>query len=177
MVGNRAPDYYPKPNRQNPRRGRTALEEPSYPFEHLSDIAELESWPKGISRPVDHAHKGRAQRLGSVFRAIIRAAFYARRRPSKRVVFDPFMGSGTTVGEAIKLGFRAAGQDINPVSHFLVNNALAAHSRPGSVREFEAMEADTAPAGGAAPLFSCYRPCGEFVKYSCQDRRRSPISK
>ena len=55
------------------------------------------------------------------------------------------MGSGTTVGEAIKLGYRAIGQDINPVSHFLVKNALAAHSRSGIVSEFAAMEADTAP--------------------------------
>ena len=59
------------------------------------------------------------------------------------------MGSGTTVGEAIKLGFRAIGQDINPVSHFLVKNALAAHSRSKILQEFEAMEADTAPSTSA----------------------------
>jgi adenine-specific DNA methylase len=135
---------------------RTAIEEPSFPFERLSDIAELESWRKEINRPIYHIHKWWAQRLGSVFRAIliaafsppdtdVFAAFYTRRRPSNKVVFDPFMGSGTTVGEAIKLGFRAIGQDINPVCHFLVKNALAAHSRSKVLREFEAMEADTAP--------------------------------
>jgi len=136
---------------------RTAIEEPSFPYEHLSDIAELESWRKEINRPIYHVHKWWAQRLGSVFRAIligafsppgtnILAAFYSRREPSKQVVFDPFMGSGTTIGEAIKLGCRAIGQDINPVSHFLVKNALTAHSRSKIVSEFEAMEADTAPA-------------------------------
>src|SRR5579884_1558092 len=143
--------------RRHVHRARTAIEERSFPFEHLSDIAELESWRKEINRPIYHIHKWWAQRLGSVFRAILLAAFsppggdvladfYKRRGASTEVVFDPFMGSGTTVGEAVKLGFRAIGQDINPVSHFLVTNALAAHARSEIVREFEAMEADTAPA-------------------------------
>src|SRR2546430_1642238 len=100
---------------------RTAIECSSFPFEHLSDIAELESWRKEINRPLYHIHKWWAQRLGSVFRSIliaafsppetdILAAFYTQRSLSKAVVFDPFMGSGTTIGEAIKLGFRAIGQ-------------------------------------------------------------------
>src|SRR5438034_3916798 len=104
--------------KQRASKVRTAIEEASFPFEHLSDIAELESWRKEINRPTSHIHKWWAQRLGSVFRAILiaafsppdtdlLAAFYTRRQPSKQVVFDPFMGSGTTVGEAIKLGFRA----------------------------------------------------------------------
>jgi putative DNA methylase len=146
-----------QPKQRGSRGWQTVIEEPSFPFEHLSDIAELESWRKEINRPIYHIHKWWAQRLGSVFRAIllaafapagtdILAAFYARRQPSKQVVFDPFMGSGTTIGETIKLGFRAIGQDVNPVSHFLVKNALAAHSRSKILQEFEAMEADTAPA-------------------------------
>ncbi len=144
-------------NQQRASSASTAIEEPFFPFEYLSDIAELESWRKEINRPIYHIHKWWAQRLGSVFRAIliaafsppdtdVLAAFYTRRSPSNKVVFDSFMGSGTTIGEAVKLGFRAIGQDINPVSHFLVKNALAAHSRSKIMQEFEAMEADTAPA-------------------------------
>ena len=135
---------------------KMAIEAPTFPFEHLSDIAEIESWRKEINRPIYHIHKWWAQRLGSVFRAIlisafsppetdILTAFYEKRKPSGAVVFDPFMGSGTTIGEAIKLGFRAIGQDINPVSHFLVRNAVAAHSRSRILQQFEAMQADTAP--------------------------------
>lgn len=145
-----------KSNKGRSSRERTAIEESAFPFEHLSAIAELESWRKEVNRPNYHIHKWWAQRLGSVFRAIIlsafsppdtdiRSEFYSKRRLSQRVVFDPFMGSGTTVGEAIKLGHRAIGQDINPVSHFLVKNALAAHDRHEIMRVFEAMEADTAP--------------------------------
>src|SRR5262249_18007923 len=40
------------------------------------------------------------------------------------IVLDPFMGSGTTLGEALKLGCRVIGCDINPVSYFLVRQAL-----------------------------------------------------
>jgi putative DNA methylase len=40
------------------------------------------------------------------------------------VVFDPFMGSGTTLGEAIKMGARVVGCDINPISSFLVKQEL-----------------------------------------------------
>src|SRR5882672_3954692 len=145
-----------KPKRRHSKQVRTAIEERSFPFEHLSEIAELESWRKEVNRPIYHIHKWWAQRLGSVFRSILLSAFsppgtdvltafYTRRLPSNKVIFDPFMGSGTTIGEAIKLGFRAIGQDINPVSHFLVKNALAAHSRSKIMQEFEAMEADTAP--------------------------------
>src|SRR5947209_6667101 len=145
-----------KPKQRWVRRARTALEDPHFPFEHLSEVAELESWRKEVNRPTYHVHKWWAQRLGSVFRAIlisafsppatdVLAAFYSKMSPSSRVVFDPFMGSGTTIGEAIKLGFRAVGQDINPVSYFLVKNALAAHSRSRVLEEVEAMEADTAP--------------------------------
>src|SRR5712692_456991 len=83
-------------------KARTALEDPDFPFEHLSQITELESWRKEVNRPVYHIHKWWAQRLGSVFRAVlisafsppgtdILAAFYTRRLPSNKVVFDPFM--------------------------------------------------------------------------------------
>jgi len=45
-----------------------------------------------------------------------RGAFYGSGRYPGISVFDPFMGSGTTVGEAHKLGCTALGMDINPVA-------------------------------------------------------------
>ena len=45
------------------------------------------------------------------------------------VVFDPFMGSGTTVGEAQKLGCTAIGRDINPVAYRSVRVALGSVDR------------------------------------------------
>jgi putative DNA methylase len=137
------------------RDGPRAIEDEAFPFEALSDVAEIESWRKEINRPLYHIHKWWAQRLGTVFRAMILATFapkganilelfYNPTRINDAVIFDPFMGSGTTVGEAAKLGVRAIGRDINPVAYFLVKNALAIHDRPSILRTFRAMERDVA---------------------------------
>ena len=87
------------------------IESDEFAFEFLSTLAERESWRKEIYRPVYHVHKWWAKRLGSVFRGILLGcllpeggnlskAFYERHDFSHVVVFDPFMGSGTTIGEA-----------------------------------------------------------------------------
>jgi hypothetical protein len=60
----------PKPNRDG--RGSRALEA-DFPFEKLHLLAELESWRKEVNRPIYHVHKWWANRLGSVFRALILA--------------------------------------------------------------------------------------------------------
>ena len=150
--------------------GTRAIEDPAFPFEHLSEIAELESWRKELNRPIYHIHKWWAQRLGSVFRAIVLGTFAPRGsnvlqmfyQPSRlpgAIVFDPFMGSGTTVGETLKLGARAIGRDINPVAHFIVRNALTAHSRAKVVQTFREIERDVAPA--IRRLYRARLPNGE----------------
>lgn len=135
--------------------GPRAIEDDAFPFEALSDIAEVESWRKEINRPLSYIHKWWARRLGTVFRAITIGAFapkgadllelfYRPIRLPGTVVFDPFMGSGTTICEATKLGARAIGRDINSVAHFLVKNAFAAHDRPAILHEFRIIEHDVA---------------------------------
>ena len=111
------------------------IESDTFPFEFLSTIAERESWRKELYRPIYHIHKWWAKRLGSVFRGILLGcllpentsledAFYHKHDFSGISVFDPFMGSGTTIGEAHKLGFTALGRDINPVACESVRVAL-----------------------------------------------------
>lgn len=105
-----------------------------FPIGKVSKIAEQESWRKEIYRPIYHIHKWWEQRLGSVFRAIILhlldnvndtwGAFYNINSFNDITILDPFMGSGTTIGEALKLGIRAIGCDINPISSFLVKQEL-----------------------------------------------------
>ena len=106
-----------------------------FPLVEISQVAEHESWRKEVNRPLYHIHKWWATRLGSVFRAITLAAlsppgteiwkaFYKRHHFTGKIILDPFMGSGTTIGEAVKLGAKAVGCDINPVSTFLVRQAL-----------------------------------------------------
>ncbi len=138
------------------RPGTRAIEDDAFPFESISDIAEMESWRKEINRPLSHIHKWWAQRLGTVFRAVILSTlapkgadvlnlFYSRVQIPHAVVFDPFMGSGTTATETVKLGARAIGRDINPVAYFLVRNALAIHDRSCVFETFHAIERDVAP--------------------------------
>jgi len=55
-------------------------------------------------------------------------------------VFDPFMGSGTTVGEAAKLGCLSIGRDINPVSHIMVDAALQSYSEKDVRETFHNLE-------------------------------------
>ncbi len=127
--------------------------EDGFPFEFISDIAELESYRKEVNRPIYHIHKWWAQRLGSVFRSILISAaapkgsnikemFYQPVRLTGMTVFDPFMGSGTTIGEALKLGCRVIGRDINPVSYFIVKNALNNYSREQVIKTFAEIEKD-----------------------------------
>jgi putative DNA methylase len=123
------------------------IETDEFPFEFLSDVAKRESWRKEIYRPVYHLHKWWAKRLGSVFRGIILGcnlsrgetfdeAFYKRHDLSSYTVLDPFMGSGTTIGEAHKLGCVALGQDINPVACESVRIALGPINRRSLVEAF-----------------------------------------
>lgn len=116
------------------RRETRLIETDDFPVDFLSKLALRESWRKEIHRPVYHVHKWWAKRLGSVFRGILlgcvspsdaelRDEFY-REHTFSKVVFDPFMGSGTTIGEAHKLGMAALGRDINPVAVNAVRTAL-----------------------------------------------------
>ena len=143
----------PPPNR--PRRAVTALER-GFPFEHLSEIARQESYRKEIHRPLYHVHKWWATRLGSVFRAMVLGAnlpaeadllreFYRPQSFDDCIVLDPFMGSGTTVGEALKLGCRVVGADINPISSFQVQTVLQACSQVDLSAAFQRLERRVAP--------------------------------
>lgn len=127
-----------------------------FPFEEISEIAEAESWRKEIHRPIYHVHKWWAQRLGSVFRAAIIASavpkgasvleyFYEPASLEGVTVFDPFMGSGTTVGEALKLGCTAIGRDINPVAYRAVRTALGPLDRRDLAHQFDVLSQTVAP--------------------------------
>jgi len=129
------------------------IESDRFPCGFVSRLAESESWRKEIYRPIYHVHKWWAKRLGSVFRATLLGSvlpedadlteeFYRLHDFADKTVFDPFMGSGTTIGEAHKLGMTALGRDINPVACESVRVGLSAMNGDALMAAFAALSAD-----------------------------------
>jgi adenine-specific DNA methylase len=91
-----------------------------------------------------------------VFRAIIIGAsedkdediqrlFYEPREYPELTIFDPFMGSGTTIGEAVKLGLRVIGRDINPIPLTMTSAALQRYDKKTVLDTFSALTESVAP--------------------------------
>ena len=85
-------------------------------------------------RPIIGIHKWFARRPGTIFRCLLLAEFNARETLEtsywrghrlKGVIADPFMGGGTPVYEANRLGFHVVATDINPMAYWVVRQALA----------------------------------------------------
>ena len=95
-------------------------------------VAPLTAREKQIQqshRPIIGVHKWFARRPGSLFRSLLLAEFaegelaeeYARGHDfGDRLVADPFMGGGTTLFEANRMGCRAVGCDVNPMAWWVV---------------------------------------------------------
>ncbi len=109
------------------------------PVALISKIAEHESWRKEVYRPLSYIHKWWARRLGSVFRFIliaslvdenqdVEALFWERLNFPDKIIFDPFMGSGITVQEAIKL---------NAVAYNMVHTALQKYNLQEVEKSFQ----------------------------------------
>jgi putative DNA methylase len=109
--------------------------ERDFPIVQVSRLAQIESYRKNIYRAAYYLHKWWARRTGATFRAILLGTllpeghspldfFYQAHSFEDTIILDPFMGGGTTVGEALRLGTRVIGVDINPVSWFLVKKIV-----------------------------------------------------
>ena len=84
-------------------------------------------------RPIIGIHKWFARRPGSVFRSLLLAEYnnseplevsYWREHKLTGVIADPFMGGGTPIYEANRLGFSVLGADTNPMAFWVVRQAL-----------------------------------------------------
>ncbi len=104
------------------------------PIEQLNPVALAEGNSK---KPVYQMHKWWARRLGSVFRMLTLATFTPAEASTTlwqkfcegvdlkgKIVLDPFMGGGTTVVEALRLGCKVIGLDINPVAWFVTKKEI-----------------------------------------------------
>ena len=129
-------------------------------------MASVEAHRKNIYRPPYYVHKWWARRTGSVFRGLlldlllpegddVMDAFYKRHNFSDTVILDPFMGGGTTVGEALRLGCRVVGCDLNPVAWFLVKQAMREVDTPALLAAYRQVEAEVAEPIGAMYATTC----------------------
>jgi len=118
--------------------------EDSFPIVEINRLAEPE---RNAFKPIYQMHKWFARRASSVFRAILLGClkpvpldkdgkplksgaevimdeFYKDHSldadTNGKSIVDPFMGGGTTVIEALRLGCNVTGIDLNPVAWFVV---------------------------------------------------------
>ncbi len=102
----------------------------------VSMIAELALREKQIQqnyRPIIGVHKWFARRPGTLFRGLILAefgsgrlqeTFFAGNDLAGRQVADPFMGGGTPLLEANRLGCDVQGFDVNPMAAWIVREEI-----------------------------------------------------
>lgn len=83
-------------------------------------------------RPVIQIHKWFARRPGTLFRSLLLSEFgeqplsedYWKSHRITGTIADPFMGGGTTAFEALRLGLSVVASDVNPMSYWLVRQAI-----------------------------------------------------
>lgn len=117
----------------------------SHTEEIISQLAQDETGKRQYYRPVYSLHKWWARRPGALFRSILLRAcrptaqlfgpsengsfastsdYFADHNLNEIIILDPFMGGGTTLVEASRLGARVIGCDLNPVSYWVVRETL-----------------------------------------------------
>lgn len=115
-------------------------------------------------RPAIGIHKWFARRPGSVFRSLLLAEYagdeplkdsYWRGHSYQGVVADPFMGGGTPLMEADRLGLHVVGADINPMAFWIVRQSLASLDLEAFARAADEVVADIE------------NEVGEFYKTRC----------
>lgn len=102
----------------------------------VAPLALREKQIQQAYRPYIQVHKWFARRPGSLFRALLLAEFgddkplgqsyFQGHDLSGRTILDPFMGGGTPVVEANRLGMNVVGCDINPMAAWIVRQELSA---------------------------------------------------
>ncbi len=99
----------------------------------IADLALREKQIQQNYRPIIAVHKWFARRPGTLFRGIllsefsnkpVREVFYKANRLTGVRIADPFMGGGTPVIEANRVGCDVLGLDINPMAHWIVKQEI-----------------------------------------------------
>jgi putative DNA methylase len=129
--------------------GKTMLEGGRLPLLALAEYAARES---RRPRPIYTGHKWFARRLGCVFRSLLVAAglepdadfweaYYGEADLTGKTVLDPFVGGGTSVVEASRLGASCIGVDIDPVACAVTDFEAKAGTMPDLSEALEELKA------------------------------------
>ena len=107
--------------------------EKDFDIPFIADLALREKQIQQNYRPVIAVHKWFARRPGTLFRGLIlsefvakplRNSFYESNELSGLSIADPFMGGGTPLLEANRVGCSVVGFDINPMSYWIVKEEI-----------------------------------------------------
>lgn len=108
--------------------------EANFDIEFTARLALREKQIQQSYRPVIAVHKWFARRPGTLFRSLILAEFvdepveqtyYNSHNLEGVTIADPFMGGGTPLIEANRLGCSVIGTDINPMATWIVQEEIA----------------------------------------------------
>ena len=101
----------------------------------VAQLAQREKQIQQHYRPIIGVHKWFARRPGALFRALLLAeftdgqplkqSFFNSHDLSPLIIGDPFMGGGTPLLEANRLGCHVVGTDINPMAYWIVRQEIA----------------------------------------------------
>jgi adenine-specific DNA methylase len=109
--------------------------EENYNISFIASLALREKQIQQNYRPIIGVHKWFARRPGTLFRGLLLSEFgtrpvaesyYEANSFEGKTVADPFMGGGTPLLEANRLGCNVAGIDINPMSAWIVREEIDA---------------------------------------------------
>jgi adenine-specific DNA methylase len=107
--------------------------ERAFDIPFVADLALREKQIQQNYRPIIAVHKWFARRPGTLFRALIlsefvngslRETFYRPNKLKGMRVLDPFMGGGTPLIEANRVGCDVTGFDINPMAYWIVKQEI-----------------------------------------------------
>ncbi|MCE0498493.1 MAG: DUF1156 domain-containing protein [Methylacidiphilales bacterium] len=147
----------------------------------ITEINRLSIPERSSFKPIYQMHKWFARRASCVFRAILLGAlkptgtnimeeFYKDHSQDAdtngKVVLDPFMGGGTTVVEALRLGCKPIGIDLNPVSWFIVKTQVEPVDLAKFESAFERLTTSIVPWSGKSlreTLLSLYRSAAPWA--------------
>lgn len=142
----------------------------------IASLALKEKQIQQNYRPIIAVHKWFARRPGTLFRGLVLAefgdaplseSFFRANDFSGRIIADPFMGGGTPLIEANRVGCDVLGFDINPMSAWIVREEIEHLDLAAYLKAARDLTAELEQIVGEHYVTDCprYGDCKVPVKY------------